>query len=293
MTTAASDPVIDFQAAGATLDLPAHVREVLSAAPLVQTPENRPQLLDWALGRSPGTTDWTLGNRDDHGVYEAVFHLPGNSNGASRIVEAVITKARNGLAINFPDPAMRRRDPDAMVIGDSLPTDKPTYDQRFGEPFDNTRQQTLDWLKTQELVAMPFYAGPDALGYGSLLIVPRQAAFFAAALADLQGMIPRSQVPENFKITGGVLFVAPPFRHTTSAAANSSSTTALSRIRKSSPTTSIPARARKKASTPCSSTSASAKAGPLTIAQPSPSSRPMRTNSFSCTKAPAAAAKVR
>ena len=61
---------------------------------------------------------------------------------------------------------------------------------------------------------MPFYAGTDALGYGSLLIVPRQAAFFAAALADLQGMIPRSQVPADFKITGGVLFVAPPFRHT-------------------------------------------------------------------------------
>ena len=70
MTTAATDPVIDFQSNWANLDLPAHVREVLSAAPLVQTPENRPQLLDWALGRSSGTTDWTLGNRDDHGVYE-------------------------------------------------------------------------------------------------------------------------------------------------------------------------------------------------------------------------------
>jgi hypothetical protein len=84
-----------------------------------------------------------------------------------RIVEAVITKARNGLAINFPDPAMRRRDPDAMVIGDGLPTDKPTYAERFGETFERTRAATLDWLKTQELVAMPFYAGTDALGYGS------------------------------------------------------------------------------------------------------------------------------
>ena len=49
---------------------------------------------------------------------------------------------------------------------------------------------------------MPFYAGTDALGYGSLLIVPRQAAFFAAALADLQGMIPRSQVPGRFQDHG-------------------------------------------------------------------------------------------
>ena len=123
--------VVDFQADWAGLKLPEAVREVLSAAPLVQTPETRQQLLDWALGRSSGDTDWTLGNRDDHGQYEAVFQ----TRGVGRIVEAVITKARNGLAINFPDPAMRRRDPDAMVIGDHLPTDKPTYEERFGEGF--------------------------------------------------------------------------------------------------------------------------------------------------------------
>jgi hypothetical protein len=192
------------------LDLPAAVREVLGAARLVQTPETRADLLDWALGRSSGDTDWTSGNRDDHGQYEVVFQTPGYG----RIEEAVITKARNGLAINYPDPAMRRRDPDAMVIGDRLPTDKPKYEERFGEGFEKTRQATLDWLKTQELVAMPFYAGTDSLGYGSVLIVPLQAAFFAAAVGDLQGMIPRSKVPAEFKVTGGVLFVAPPFRHT-------------------------------------------------------------------------------
>ena len=209
-TFAGNEPCIDFQSAWVDLELPAHVREVLSAATLLQVPETRQQLMDWALGRSTGETDWRLGNRDDHGQYEASFQTPG----LGRVTEAIITKARNGVAINFPDPAMRRRDPDAMVIGDSLPTDKPTYAERFGEPFDQTRQDTLEWLKTQELVAMPFYAGTDALRYGSLLIVSRQAAFFAAALADLQGMIPRSQVPADFKITGGVLFVAPPFRHT-------------------------------------------------------------------------------
>jgi hypothetical protein len=209
-TVEVSGTFVDFQTNWAEMEMPETVQEVLSAAPLVQIPETRQQLMDWALGRTSGETDWTLGNREDHGVYEAVFQTPG----VGRIIEAVITKARNGLAINFPDPSMRRRDPDAMVIGDSLPTDKPTYQDRFGESFDQTRRATLDWLKTQELVAMPFYAGGKALGYGSLLIVPRQAAFFAAAMADLQGMIPRTHVPANFKITGGVLFVAPPFRHT-------------------------------------------------------------------------------
>ena len=211
MTTASTgSTLVDFQSCWPELELPAAVREVLGGAPLFKTPENRQDLLDWALGRQSGATDWTLGNRDDHGVHEVIFHAPG----VGRIIEAVITKARNGLAVNYPDPAMRRRDPDAMVIGDNLPTDKPTYEQRFGESFQKTRQQTLDWLKTQELVAMPFYAGADALGYGSLLIAPLQASFFAAALADLQGMIPRSRVPAGFRITGGVLFVAPPFRHT-------------------------------------------------------------------------------
>ena len=30
---------------------------------------------------------------------------------------------------------MRRRDPDCLVIGDDLPTDKPTFCQRFGREF--------------------------------------------------------------------------------------------------------------------------------------------------------------
>ena len=145
-TAVVEDGFVDFQAGWAELDLPVAVREVLRAAPLVQTPETRAQLMDWALGRSSGDTDWTLGNRDDHGQYEAVFQAPGPVGGLGRIVEAVITKARNGLAINFPDPAMRRRDPDAMVIGDKLPTDKPTYEERFGEGFERTRDATLDWL---------------------------------------------------------------------------------------------------------------------------------------------------
>src|ERR1700735_5379722 len=88
ITEAGVGSVVDFQAGWAELELPAHVREVLSAAPLLQTPETRQQLLEWALGRGTGETDWTLGNREDHGVYEAVFQTAG----VGRVVEAVITK---------------------------------------------------------------------------------------------------------------------------------------------------------------------------------------------------------
>lgn len=204
------DQRIDFKNNWAKLGLPAHVMEVLSAAPAIYVAETREDLFNWALGREVNQTDWSIGNRDDHGVYEVNFDVPGKEP----VLEAVVTKARNGLAVNYPDPKMRRRDPDAMVIGDALPTDKPTYKQRFGEKFDKTRQATLDWLKQQELIVVPFFAGPEDLGYGALAIVPKTAGFFAGALADLQGMIPNSQVPADFTLNAGVLFVAPPFRHT-------------------------------------------------------------------------------
>ncbi len=193
-----------------SLDLPASVIEVLGAATNFVVPETREALLDWSLGREAGSTDWNRVDRVDMGTYEVAFDVEGQG----RIVEAEVVKARNGLSVNYPDPKMRRRDPDAMVIGDSLPTDKPTYKERFGEAFDKTRQKTLDWLKAQELIVVPFYAGPAELGYGSLLICPKAAGFFAGALADLQGMVPGSQLSDDFKLSGGVIFVAPPFRHT-------------------------------------------------------------------------------
>ncbi|MDO6387267.1 MULTISPECIES: DUF4914 family protein [unclassified Uliginosibacterium] len=201
---------IDFKNDWPKLGLPAHVIEVLSAAPAIYVAECREDLLNWALNRKPGETDWRHANREDKGEVEVGFDVPGKGY----VAEATVTKARNGICINFIDPKMRRRDPDAMVIGDKLPTDKPTYQERFGESFDKMRQKTLDWLKTQELIVVPFYAGPDELGYGALAIVPKGAAFFAGALADLQGMIPNSQVPSNFKLAGGAIFIAPPFRHT-------------------------------------------------------------------------------
>lgn len=202
--------VIDFKQDWSKLKLPASVVEVLSAAPALFVPETREDVLNWGLGRETGATDWGIGNREDKGEYTVAFDVPGKG----LVPEAVVVKARNGLSVNYLEAGMRRRDPNAMVIGDAKPTDKPTYKERFGRPFDTVRQESLDWLKTQELIVVPFYAGPDDLGYGAMLICPRQAGFFAGALADLQGMIPRSRVPADFSLKGGVLFVAPPFRHT-------------------------------------------------------------------------------
>ncbi len=201
---------IDFKQDWSSLTLPASVIEVLGGAPALYVAESREDLLNWALGREVGSTDWAPGNREDKGEHAVAFEVKGKG----LVMEATVTKARNGLSVNYVEPAMRRRDPNAMVIGDDKPTDKPTYLERFGKPFDKVRQESLDWLKTQDLIVVPFYAGPESLGYGALLICPRQAGFFAGALADLQGMIPRREVPSDFSLKGGVLFVCPPFRHT-------------------------------------------------------------------------------
>ena len=50
------------------------------------------------------------------------------------------------------------------------------------------------------------------LGYASLAIVPKNAAFFAAMIAELQGFIPCDKVPNFFK-PKAIIYVAPPFRH--------------------------------------------------------------------------------
>jgi hypothetical protein len=201
---------INFKKDWPSLGLPETVAEVLSGASAIFVPESRNDLLDWSLGREAGATNWNEHDRQDLGTWEVAFEVAG----LGRVAEASVVKASNGVSVNYLEKEMRRRDPDAMVIGDALPTDKPTYLERFKEPFDKTRRETLDWLKKQELIVVPFYSGPEALGYGSLMICPKNAGFFAAALADLQGMIPASQVPGAFKLTGGVLYVAPPFRHT-------------------------------------------------------------------------------
>jgi hypothetical protein len=163
-------------------------------------PESRSHLLELAMGGKDNLT----------------FDISYNLNDGSVIREASAVKCKNGVAVNYDDIYMRRRDPDSMAVADDLPTDKPTFFERFGEPFDALREETFDWLKDQEsLIVMPFYAGASELGVGypSILIAPGNAGFFALGLADLQGFIPADKIPNYFKPKAAV-YVAPPFRHT-------------------------------------------------------------------------------
>ncbi len=132
--------------------------------------------------------------------------------GDELIKEAHVVRCKNGAAVNYPEDYMRRRDPDSMRIGDDLPTDKPRFKDVYGYDFKELRKETLDWLTNGELIVVPFMSGGYEYGYESLLVCPRNAAFFAFALAELQSFLEIDKI-DNFK-PRAIVYVAPPFRHT-------------------------------------------------------------------------------
>jgi len=182
-----------------SLRLPPDILSVLEQAQSVCFPKDRDEILRMALGNTDGD------------VFEVAYDVPGKG----QITEATVIRCKNGLSINYAEAIMRRRDPDCMVIGDDRPTDKCTYVDRFGVPFDPVRTQTFEWLKSQHVAIMTFIIGghPIESGHGGILIAPANAGFFLGALADLQGILSPEALPHNFLVEAAI-FLAPPFRHT-------------------------------------------------------------------------------
>ncbi len=179
------------------LNLPPEAAEVLEHAPSVTVADSVDQLIDLAV-------------RDAvNGRHEVAYEVPGRG----RVVEAVVCRVRNGISANYLEPYMRRRDPDCMLIGDDLPTNKKRFHEQFGSAFDAIRAATFDWLRSQHLAVFAFYAGSEGSGMDAAVIAPANAGFFALGLAMLQGILPADQIGADFR-PGAVIYVAPPFRHT-------------------------------------------------------------------------------
>ena len=56
------------------------------------------------------------------------------------------------------EPYMRRRDPDCMVVGDGEHTDKPTFEERFGQPFGDSAAKPSSGCRRSPLP--PFSSAP-------------------------------------------------------------------------------------------------------------------------------------
>lgn len=179
------------------LRLPSDVALLLNWSKRIICPNSREELISLALGGAQ--------NHSYNVEYEV-------GTGETKL-EATVVRCKNGIVVNYTEDYMRRRDPDCLIVGDDGETDKARYADVYGEPFKPLRQATFDWLKVQELIVMPFMSGGPEFGYDSLLIAPLNAAFFAGALADLQGFLPLDAVPDGFK-PRAVIYLAPTFRHT-------------------------------------------------------------------------------
>ncbi|WP_236822310.1 DUF4914 family protein [Anaerolinea thermolimosa] len=176
---------------------PSSAAEVLAGSPRVIAVGSTEELLALSCGEN--------GNS----LYEVAYDVPGKG----RVVEAVVARVRNGISVNYTEPYMRRRDPDCLVVGDALPTDKERFRDRFGIDFSVVRQEAFEWLKSQELVIFGFQAGRPGVGLDTLVIAPANAGFFALGLAYLQGILPLDQIQAGFN-PKAVIYTAPVFRHT-------------------------------------------------------------------------------
>ncbi|MHB8060561.1 MAG: DUF4914 family protein [Gaiellaceae bacterium] len=179
-----------------SLSLPERFRELLDAT-----------RFEW-VGSAEELRESVCGKPESN-YGEVAYEIPGRT----AVVEAQVARVRNGIAVNYPEPYMRRREPDSLFVVDDGPSDKPKFSEHFGYDFDSLRGETLEWLSGQELVVFAFAAGPAELGVEGLVAVPSNAAFFALALGMLQRIIPLEELTPAFRPRTAI-YVAPPFRHT-------------------------------------------------------------------------------
>ena len=187
---ASTNPVFD-------LELPSELKELLNEASGITIAKNIEDLVNLSVGGEDGMS---------HNVF---YDLPDGE----RKEEAVVHRVKNGIAANYHEAYMRRRDPKTMVIADDFPTDKTTFKSRFNYDFKQLRQETFEWMKNQHLAMFFFYAGKRNMGSHAVAVIPANAGFFGLGLALLQGIINPDEFEEDFKPTS-FIYTAPPFRHT-------------------------------------------------------------------------------
>ncbi len=176
-------------------------------------PEEVKSLLETAKGLTLFHTTTELSHAATGGFGNSYYEVKYDIPGKGEYTEAIVHRVSNGISANYTESYMRRRDPDTMLIADSLPSDKTRFSDEMGYEFDSLRKETFDWLKKQNLAVFFYYAGNYPVGAGGMVIAPANAGFFAFGLALLQKMIDINTLPEGFKVES-IIYVAPPFRHT-------------------------------------------------------------------------------
>lgn len=175
--------------------LPKELAAIVDCSPSVIVPESKETLYELIFGNEHTTR------------IDVVYDVEGRP-----VHEADVVRCKNGAVVNYTEDYMRRRDPDCMRVADDRPTDKPRFEEVYGYGFNEVRAETFRWLSGQELIVVPFKAGGYDHGYEAVLVCPRNAAFFAFALSQLQAFVNVREL-EKFA-PRAIVYVAPPLRHT-------------------------------------------------------------------------------
>lgn len=176
---------------------PEELAVILETNPEVQIISTTQELLDLSCGGANSKT------------FEVAYQVPG----LSKIVDANVVRVRNGIAANYPSAYMRRRDPNAMLIGDDEPTDHQTFEEVYKFPFTDLRQRTFEWMAENPLIMYGFVTGKKGLGRDALVVAPANAGFFGFGLALLQGITAYEDINDEF-LPASIIYVAPTFRYT-------------------------------------------------------------------------------
>ena len=130
-------------------EVPAEVADLVSRAPSVAVPDSLKDLEDLAVR-----------DADEAGWHQVAYEVPGKGRGVGGDRLPGRTASRE-----LPEPYMRRRDPDCMVIGDERPTDKPTYrgPVRQGVRSGARRKRSSGWT-ARTWPCFPFAAGDRRQG---------------------------------------------------------------------------------------------------------------------------------
>lgn len=176
---------------------PADLAAILEDHPDAQVISTSQELFDLSCGAAINKT------------FDVSYNVPG----LSKILDASVTRVRNGIAANYPNPYMRRRDPGAMLIGDEEPTDHKKFEEVYSFPFTDLRKKTFEWLAENPIILYGYVTGKRGLGQNALVVAPANAGFFGFGLALLQGITSYEDIGEDFNPTS-VIYVAPTFRYT-------------------------------------------------------------------------------
>ena len=155
--------------------LPPDLEKILDNSPSIIIPKTEEMLYGLIFGNNGTNTNQV----------DVCYRVNGEL-----VKEAVVSRCKNGAAVNFTEDYMRRRDPDCMRIGDDLPTDKPRFKDVYGYDFEKLKIETYKWLARQELILVPFMAGGKEYGYEALLVGMDVPTDLAVLKIDAQNLHP-------------------------------------------------------------------------------------------------------